>query len=144
MHGWFRRIVNWSATVAGTQFVILLLLVGSGWILAGSTCNNEIIQALPSPDGRYTAFLFQRDCGVTTSFSTQASVYPKGVQLGNLGGNIFVADLPGDGPTISSGGPTAHLRWTGDRNIEIQYHHTARTFLTEERRSAVKIAYVVR
>ena len=44
-----------------------------------------------SPNGRYTAYTFTRDCGATTSVSYQLSILKKDKELKNKGGNTFVS-----------------------------------------------------
>lgn len=37
-------------------------------------CSDTVKEQLRSPDGRYTADLYERDCGATTSYSTGVSL----------------------------------------------------------------------
>jgi hypothetical protein len=57
--------------------------------LAG--CGNDLVKDVRSPNGKTKAVLFERDCGATTSASTQVSLLPSNESLPNEIGNVFVA-----------------------------------------------------
>jgi len=144
MHIPLRRILYPLAGVARILVVIALGLWISGYLFFGSLCGNEIVQKLTAPDGRHVAFLFQRDCGATTGFSSQVSLFHKdAANLPNDPGNIFIADLRGNGPAGHWHGPLVHLRWLNGKVLEIRYHHTATTYYREKRLGIVQIKYIV-
>jgi hypothetical protein len=65
---------------------IALSLSGCTFLLH-SNCENTVKSEIQSPDGRYAATLFERNCGATTDFSTivslrESSVRFKGDDLG--------------------------------------------------------------
>jgi hypothetical protein len=140
MPGRLKRIVF------GLGAAVIALIV-AGWLLSelleNAMCGNDYVQSLKSPDSKHLAVLFQRDCGATTSFSTQASIFPRDVYPPNKPGNIFVIGLKGDGPTGYWHGPIARIRWLDNRTLEIRYDHTARTFHRESRSGIVEVHYVV-
>ncbi|MCC5853421.1 MAG: hypothetical protein JJU30_11325 [Alkalimonas sp.] len=75
-------------------FVVVLPIALVGVILhtmAGGMCANEVHAEIISPNQRYKAVIFQRDCGATTDFSTQISILKAEAKLPNKSGNIFVA-----------------------------------------------------
>ena len=55
-----------------------------------SLCNNVVPAKIPSPDERFVAYVFARDCGATTSSSVQVSIITRGDLLRNLAGNVLV------------------------------------------------------
>lgn len=63
---------------------LLLILTGDGM------CGNDAYAEVHSPDHRYKAIIFQRDCGATTDFSTQISILKMDAELKNKSGNVFV------------------------------------------------------
>ena len=67
-------------------FVALLFIYG------GDMCGNYIHKEYLSPDARHKAVVFQRDCGATTSFSTQISIISAKEELENTKGNIYIID----------------------------------------------------
>ena len=54
-------------------------------------CANTPKAEVASPDGRYVATAFIRDCGATTGFSPQVYLRPAGESVGKIG-NVFVGD----------------------------------------------------
>jgi len=79
-------------------------------------CDNEIKHELVSPDGRYTATAFIRDCGATTDFSPQVYLRRTGNKLAATG-NVFIGNhsneitirwLSASELEISSPGEVAH------------------------------------
>ena len=51
------------------RFLLFVCCLNS--VACSIPCDNEIKHELVSPDGRYTATAFIRDCGATTDFSPQ-------------------------------------------------------------------------
>ena len=62
-------------------------------------CGNEIKQEVVSPDGKYTATAFIRDCGATTSYSPQVYLRRTGERMAETG-NVFTG-YRSDGINIS-------------------------------------------
>ena len=54
-------------------------------------CANQTKAEVTSPDGKYIATAFIRDCGATTSFSPQVHLRPVGERLAQIG-NVFIGD----------------------------------------------------
>src|ERR1051325_3827086 len=54
-------------------------------------CSNTSKSEATSPDGKYVATAFIRDCGATTSFSPQVHLRPVGERVAQTG-NVFVGD----------------------------------------------------
>jgi hypothetical protein len=61
----------------------LLFLVGC------DPCGNTVVSSSVSPDGKFEATVFIRDCGATMDYSPQVDLRPKGKPLRNTG-NVFV------------------------------------------------------
>jgi invasion protein IalB len=57
------------------------------WVLLDSMCGNTVLAETSSPDGKYRAITFDRDCGATTNASTQVSVIRSWWYLRNTTGN---------------------------------------------------------
>ena len=106
-------------------------------------CSNEILQDVPSPDGRRHAVVFVVNCGATTDFSTQVSVLTKAWTV-NDRGNVFVVDsdhgkADATGP---AGGLNVTVRWLNNRTLEVQYDGRARVFAQDTRHDDTDIRYV--
>src|SRR5579871_3272982 len=82
----------WSLFICTIIGGSLVALVAVGNALFPDLCGNDVIARYPSPDGRLELIVFERDCGATTRFSTQASILDRGGKLANEAGNLFQAD----------------------------------------------------
>ena len=71
-------------------------------------CDNEIKQELVSPDGRYTATAFIRDCGATTDFSPQVYMRQTGKKMAATG-NVFIGNHSNE----------IKIRWLSSNELEI-------------------------
>ena len=67
-------------------------LVAMDWWLSGNLCANTVLKAETSPSGRKTVVVFERDCGATTDFSTQVSVFDSAKLSDRATGNVLVTD----------------------------------------------------
>jgi hypothetical protein len=74
----------------------------------GDPCGNDIKQELISPDGRYTATAFIRDCGATTDFSPQVYVRRTGKNMAATG-NVYIGDHSNE----------IKIRWLSANELEI-------------------------
>jgi hypothetical protein len=85
--------------------------------------------------------MFQRDCGATTSFSTQVSIL-ESEQLPSGAGNAFRADDDhGAAAAGRWGGPWAELRWLAPDHLLIRYAAKSRIFKQVDSIGDVKISY---
>lgn len=104
-------------------------------------CANEVIRRVNAPDELHTAVLFQRDCGSTTSFSTQISVLDQNDQPTG-GGNVFRADdNHGAAKDGDWGGPWADVKWLAADHLLIRYAARSRLFAQGNNLSGVRITY---
>jgi hypothetical protein len=79
-----RRILNFAIQVA----MLVAVLWCSG---CGGSCSNSILNEATSPDGKYVATAFIRDCGATADFSPQVCLRPVGQKLADTG-NVFIGN----------------------------------------------------
>jgi hypothetical protein len=93
-------------------------------------CENEVLNVARSPDGRHSAFVYRRDCGATTGFSTQVSLEAGVGPLPAEPGNVLVL---GDEPVS--------VRWLGAGRLLIAYPRGARAAFQERERDGVRIEY---
>lgn len=104
-------------------------------------CSNTVVDQSTSPNGGYSAVLFQRDCGATTGFSTQISLLdddeiPKG------SANVFIADDDHGAADIGEwGGPEAGVQWISDDHMLVRFATKSRIYKQETSVSGVKISY---
>lgn len=134
----FKTLLRITAALLG----ILMLAVIVFWFVGPDACNNEILAKIPSPDKKYNLYIFQRDCGATTGFSTQASILPVSESLPNKKGNIFIADTNhGEAPSGKGGGPELKADWQQSGFLSLKYHKKTRVFESEASYDEVKITY---
>jgi hypothetical protein len=97
--------------------VVLLLAAGSVYLFVSRWdfwgCENELAQAVDSPDGTLKAVIFQRDCGATTGYNRQVAIlkasrkFPRRVALQSF----FALE----------GQPKIEAVWEGSRQLRIRY-----------------------
>ena len=110
---------------------------------ADGMCGNEVLTEVLSPDSQKRAVVFQRDCGATTGFSTQASVLRIGKSLPNDGGNIFIADTNhGAVPYGPGGGPYVAVFWEGTDELVVRYRAGSRIFKAEQSLGDTHVRFV--
>ncbi|SRR5260221_71532 len=72
------------------RFLIIIFAL-LGFTGCGDSCSNTVTSEATSPDGKYIATAFIRDCGATTGFSPQVHLRPVGEHMARIG-NVFVGD----------------------------------------------------
>lgn len=103
---------------------LLILLVGC------SICENSIISEKVSPNREFLVYLFDRDCGATTSKSAHISLKKINSKLKNSEkGNVFIAD------NIEK----IEVDWINAKSIEISVNSNCRIFLQEEKYNDIEI-----
>ncbi len=75
-------------------------------------CGNSFEDRITSPNGKYQAVTFLRDCGATTAFTPQVSILPVGAKLPHQNGNVFVG---------SYGATFTKAKWISDTHLVIKY-----------------------
>jgi hypothetical protein len=135
---WVKMI--WTAFVVITVAMAIYIFVWIGALAGG--CGNDMLASIPSPSGGRKLVIFQRACGATTGFSTQASLLPAHDRLRGSG-NVFIADTDhGKAPSGPGGGPQLDARWTAEDTLELRYHPQARVFLADSAQPGVRIRFV--
>jgi len=97
--------------------------------LFSGACGNEVLSTNVSPNGRYTAYTFTRDCGATTSVSYQLSILKKDQELKNKSGNTFVSKQEFD------------VEWADDTQLNVAYPESAKTYKMDNKVGKVNIVY---
>lgn len=88
------RILKWIGSLLAAAF-LAVLLAGAyiWWVFDKNLCTNSIFREVPSPGGVYKVVIFDRGCGATTGFTTQASVLMfSSASLPNQPGNTISFD----------------------------------------------------
>ena len=125
--------------------VLVVAAIGMLWFLVpdmSDMCRNEIISEIPSPEGKRKVVVFQRDCGATTGFSTQASIVSSNQMLENEGGNLFISDTNhGAAPSGPGGGPGLAVTWQSEDSVRMSFHPKARVFKQESAVGGASVSY---
>lgn len=138
----------WKKILIGI-FALMLLCIGGLYLFIQSLpdmtdmCGNQVLAQYLSPNNKLKVVTFQRDCGATTSFSTQVSILPSANALENASGNIFVADTNhGAAPAGQNGGPEVQVKWLSDTHLQIQHHSLVRIHRVESEFEGVKVEHL--
>jgi len=129
--------------LGGPAVALLAAVVSVPLAGCSDTCGNSVVSHADAPDGRYSAVLFQRDCGATTGFSSQISILARGTSpIG--GGNAFRADDDhGAARDGEWGGPWVDMKWQSSNRLLVRYAAKSRLFQQSDRVSGVDIIYQV-
>lgn len=104
-------------------------------------CINTVVARVDAPDGSRSATMFERNCGATTSFSTQISILAPGKEPSG-GGNVFIADADhGVAAPGHWGGPRAEIRWIDNATLLVRYASGSRIFAQARKVSGVSVRY---
>ncbi|TAK91718.1 MAG: hypothetical protein EPO06_03170 [Burkholderiaceae bacterium] len=136
---------RWKKIALISASTLTVLIGGSLWFVLSAfpdMCGNELLAEYPSPDNKYRAVVFERDCGATTGFSTQVSILKAGFPLRNEAGNLFSADTDhGKAPDGPGGGPAVHVSWVDVRTIKLTHHARARIFFSRPQVAEITVSY---
>jgi Family of unknown function (DUF5412) len=80
------------------------------WLLYSPDCEDAVKREVRSPNGKYIATLYERDCGATTNFSTIVSLRASMDKFNGEDGRVFVAE----------GQFQVNLVWEDDMNLRIE------------------------
>lgn len=105
-------------------------------------CSNEVISEYLSPDKGKRVVVFQRACGATTGWSTQASVLPFSKTLLNKDGNLYISNTDLAVLHGGSDGPNLEVTWTSNRSVVLTHHPKTRVLKAEAEVSGVQVSYV--
>lgn len=122
----------------------IALLIASFFPLgcSANSCGNDPIAEYPSPNKVHKLVVFQRDCGATTGFSTQASLLELGSSLPEEGGNLFVADTNhGIAPSGTGDGPEVKVEWRDSVHLVLRYHSKARVLQNKSELHGIQVTY---
>jgi hypothetical protein len=119
-------------------FLVALVLLLSGCF---DPCGNTVIQQIKAPDGLHTAIMFQRDCGATTSFSTQISILGSGTALSGSGNTFTADDDHGAAKVGGWGGPWTDMKWIAPNHLLVRYARNTRVFKHKPQVSGVSVSY---
>jgi len=120
--------------------VIFLCLTSNG---CQSDCTNNTINQFNSPNNRFIAVVFTRNCGSSTDYSTQVSILPFSEKLGDVSGNVFICDSNHKNSKSYNiyGGPEVSVNWLNENQMVIKYSRGSRIFLSNIVHGLITIQY---
>ena len=145
------RVVEQGVSRTARFLVIFGCLVVSSIIVGGliiwsmpDLCGNYIGKEVLSPDSKWKAVVFERDCGATTDFSTQISLINGNQSLPHgSSGNVFTADSGRDKVRVDVKGILPiDLNWESNNTLVVRYPARARVFTQVLQYKGVALRYV--
>lgn len=89
-----------------------------------------IVQTCGSPDGEYTAYVYESNGGATSGWTYHVSILPTKRKLGKGNGNIYI-----------SNSPPVKLEWLNDRTLYIDDYDSFRTTKRKEKIGDVAVRF---
>ena len=142
-HGSRRRLIR--VTVIAFGILVLFAVLALGFLSRVDweiECENSPLRESLSPDGARKIIVFERSCGATTGFSTQASLLKSDQALPAAPGNLYIADT-NHGTALSGpgGGPVLKIRWKTPRSVILTSAVGARVLLAQPQIEDVRVEY---
>ena len=107
---------------------VVVATIGS-FFLFWDPCGNHAFEEFRSPAGRWKVIVFERSCGATTGFSTQASLLPLDSPPPNGPGNILSIDGYHEKiPVDDNGKIEVKVTFESDSTLTLSYPAGARVF----------------
>ena len=128
LHPWLRRLI-WLAVA------YIAYSVSCHW-LNGLGIEIDIIQRLPSPNGRMEAVIYSRNCGVPCSFENAIAIVRPGEEISTSTTTAFRCEggTAVDVSTAVSQNPTwVKLGWVDTRHLQISYDRHVDHIVTVEK-----------
>jgi hypothetical protein len=123
---------------AAVACAALLLIAGAAYVIMAfnlqGTCENSVDHMLRADDGMHDLVLLHRDCGATTSVTSQVAVVP--VNGASEIEDTSVAFVSDEGQT--------QIHWRGNRAVEISYSRDVKVFRQKAAIGNVSIRYVLK
>jgi hypothetical protein len=131
---------NWTRVWRVKLCALIATLGAAGCSLL---CGNQVVDTVPSPDGKLKAVTFWRDCGAT-AWSGNVSVVDIRDDLANRGGNVLViggnwaaASGPGDRGSVLR----IEVSWESSTALLVKYDPRAEVFSKAGSRRGISVVY---
>ena len=121
----------------GTRFMrgsLVLLLGAFLGSCDASLCSNELINEVASPNGKYIASVFERNCGATTPYVRVVSLHSSDAKLAPEDSDDWVFTIHGQSDVKVS--------WIADDKLKVSYSGTGEQPTRREKKwKGIVIAY---
>jgi len=135
-----RTFSDWKGC---TRSALWVLIVALGATECSTFCDNQVVNTVPSPDGKHKAVLFWRDCGAT-AWGGDVSIIDARDDLPNRAGNILrlggawvAASRPGNRGSVLR----VEVTWESSAAVLIKYDPRAEVYKRETFRDGVSVVY---
>ncbi len=105
------------------------------------SCANTLIKSATSPDGRFKAVLFERNCGVTTSVVAELSIIRANRELSNDRVDVRFADTLRKNEYLGWDGQRTVLHWRDKSTLEVRCDLAAHGFHRPARWRGIVVLY---
>ena len=120
-------LIGFTVLIA-VLFVYRYPLMNLGFVhLIG--CSHSILSEAASPDGRYVATVFERNCGAVTPYTRVVSVRHRESQFDGEDDRAWVF--------VMKDQPTIQVRWSGQRHLSITTEGYSRTSREQRLKTAL-------
>jgi hypothetical protein len=125
--------INWRRFAFWSALALVLVFGYRRACEALNPCSNSVTASIVSPDQSKKLVVFVRDCGATTSFSSQVSLIDSHDKLPNDPGNLLVV------------GKKAAMQaaWTNDSAAVLTYPAKSEVFKQVAKLDGVSVTYKV-
>ena len=116
------------ATISGVSAILLASCSSE------PVCQNELQGRSISPDGKWSAVIFSRNCGATVGRNYQVSIVPGGAAPTGKG-NVLVAD------GVPSYSDRLKPVWSGSESVTVPIPSEARVFTKSSEVGVIKVKF---
>ena len=109
--------------------IILIVLVGYT-VVQKCLPAPYVMQTVLSPDGRFTAYVFESNGGATSGWVYHISVLKNDKKLGKGNGNIYISYIP----------PNS-VEWLSNNELYVDDYKSINTFKRKQSINGVKVRY---
>jgi len=103
-------------------------------------CDNESFKEFKSPSAKWKVVVFQRSCGATTDFSTQASLLRADEPTPRKAGNLLAIDSNHGAVAVDSNNLIdVNVAFQGDSSVTLAYPAKSRVFVAADNVDGVAV-----
>jgi len=106
-------------------------------------CGNQIVTEQVSPNKKYKAVVYVRDCGATTGFSTQVSILRNNKKLrDDESGNVLTLSDHYYGQYKNYyGGAEVKVMWITNNKLLVHFDSKAEAGIKKNKIDGIEVAY---
>lgn len=126
------KLLNGMCLISVVVIAVILLIVISRWaIVQVFWANPAISQTVNSPDGKYTAYVFESNSGATSGWVYHISILPSGKTLYKGNGNVY----------INSSTPPNNVEWLSNNELYVDDYRSINTTKQKQSIYGITVKY---